>query len=225
LIGVIAIFPTESTQLAHIKLLDPPRITPVDDPQKYRLLSRLTYYWTEFNIISSARFLIALVNKLQDVALAENYMSLGGTPLLGDGGADIERPGSLFATRSFVAGNLAVGEVVPGEKDEWYFYGMDSAVLPLLLSSDFVSLLTFSSTLPTQLIEEVTIIARLRLSDVEERGIDRNQGRIPSAAARLEFVMRGTLFANSAGRVFGRVRFAAVEPVSTSVKRVDETPF
>lgn len=141
LLGVIASFPYDQEGKALCHLLDPPMTAATDDPRKHKLLARLSFYWREVGIMTRSSFLVALSNRLQSLSSIENFDDLDGDPLLNGRGETIAEPAGIFRNRSILSDGTAFGEVIPVRNDDpkgepknlAYFYGLDSAILPLLI--------------------------------------------------------------------------------------------
>jgi hypothetical protein len=206
LLGVIASFPNVAGQNAICRLLDPPVESPTEDPRKYKLLARLSYYWREISIVSQSRFLIALVNRLQSISLVKDYSVFDKQPLLNQNGEPFARPESPFLTRSVVGDNFAFGEVVPLGPGVFYFYGFEASILDVLIEQSFDSILAFQSSHAGERIS-APILARVAEADLNQtRFMD--GGTSPPRAGntrRFEIRSESEFAVTRAGRVIGKV--------------------
>ncbi|MBK1986648.1 hypothetical protein A0J48_003675 [Sphaerospermopsis aphanizomenoides BCCUSP55] len=66
LYGVITSYSSNPEVMAHCRILDPPVVYEFNNPRKMRLLSRLSFYLQQLNLLSRANYLIALANRKRD---------------------------------------------------------------------------------------------------------------------------------------------------------------
>ena len=84
LVGVITAIPTRSSIRPICRLLDPPIEIDIEDPWKFRLMARLSFYLSELLPISRIRMLTALSNRLLVLSRTRSYRDLDGVPLVAD---------------------------------------------------------------------------------------------------------------------------------------------
>ena len=206
LIGVIASFPNVAGQNAVCRLLDPPVESPTNDPRKYKLLARLSYYWREVGSFRSLDSLLRLANRLRAISLVEDYSVFDGQPLLDQHGERFGRPESIFSTHSVVGSNFAFGEVVPLSPGVFYFYGFEASILDMLIEQSFRDILAFRSSSAGERIP-APIIARVPGSDLSQTSTSQQGGSPPRVGNlnRFEIPSRGEFAVTQAGRVIGKV--------------------
>ncbi|NIR06608.1 MAG: hypothetical protein GTN82_14400 [Candidatus Aminicenantes bacterium] len=208
LIGVIAGFPHENNLDAICRVLDPPPYEINEDPYKYKLLARLYFYWRQISLISKSHVLLALINRIQDIATLSDFRELSAQPLLNHRGEVFERPVSLFFSRSIVGQDLGFGEVFPINKDEFFFYGFDSEIIDLLIKQDFKEINGFLNKGRRELESEVKVLGRIRKSDLIEAHIDVSDLKMTPDKTRYEMNLVGRCFETPAGRILGYLKRA-----------------
>jgi len=208
MIGVITAIPCDSSLGAKCYMLDPPPTEIPFDPVKYKLLSRLYFYWRELSLVSRAHFLEVLINRIKSIQRSHDYESLDGLPLLNSRGEPHQVPDSLFETRSSVYGRSAFGEVLPLGDDRFFFYGFDKDAVEALIRQDFSQLnaLSFKSRTESDTRVSAKIPRRLVGGPRTEVKHDEDSEEDES---RKTLSMIGDLVHTSSGRVLG-----CVKPVS-----------
>ncbi len=202
MIGVITAFPTQPGQLALCRIMDPPSQVKDDDPRRHKILARLYFYWRELSFLTRSHLVIALRNRWQDLAAIRDIAALDGFPLLGGNGKRLGIPSSLEMSKSLAGPHIAFGEAIPMEGPELYFYGFAFDVLQQLLDQQHDSIAEFKSGAPTQLTQKTRVTIRLRKADARRYDVDWQKTSDPN---RLQTTVTAKLYANSAGRVVGRL--------------------
>ena len=202
LIGVITAFPTQPGQLALCRIMDPPSQVKDYDPWRHKILARLYFYWRELSFLTRSHLVIALRNRWQDLAAIRDIAELDGSPLLGGNGKRLSIPSSLEMSKSLAGPHIAFGEAIPLNGPELYFYGFAFDVLQPLLDQQHGSIESFKSLAPTRLGQETRVTVRLRKADARQYDVDWQKTSDPN---RLQTTLTAKLYANSAGRVVGRL--------------------
>ena len=206
LYGVITTYSESREVVAHSRILDPPAIyNSEENPRKIRLLSRLNFYADQLKLFSRANYLIALVNRIRDIAVMLDYESLDSQPLLNIKGEKFEIPSSYTESRTVIdmRPGLGIGEVFPISPSEYFFFGFDIAVPLKLIDQNFTEILEYGCSLPPVL--DLEISAKLKIQDLQIFGIDYNASEI-SRRNRVALALAGTLYVNSAGIILGMLR-------------------
>lgn len=208
MIGVIVAIPSDSSLKAKCFILDPPPVRIPFDPYKYKLLSRLYFYWRELRLVSRAHFLEVLINRIKIIQMTDDYKSLDGLPLFNSRGEPHQVPNSLFETRSSVYRRSAFGEVLPLGDGRFFFYGFDTDVVETLIKQDFSRLnaLSFKSRTESDTRVSAKIPRRLLGGPKTEVKYDEDREEDEN---RKTLSMVGDLVHTSSGRVLG-----CVKPVS-----------
>jgi hypothetical protein len=206
LIGVIASFPNVAGQNAICRVLDPPVESPTNDPRKYKLLARLSYYLREIRIVSRPHLLIALANRLQAISLVEDYSVFDNKPLLNQYGEQFYVPGSPLWSHSVVGNNYAFGEVVPLEFGMFYFYGFETTILDMLIEQSFDRILNYHSPRAGERLR-AQILARVPDTDFPQTKASIQEVRPPRVenAQRFQIRSESEFAVTRAGRVIGKV--------------------
>jgi hypothetical protein len=207
LYGVITIYSENKNVTAHSRILDPPATyNSEDDPRKVRLLSRLNFYADQLNLFSRSNYLIALVNRIRDISVIENYQSLDSQPLLNRNGEKFELPNSYTQSRTVIdiREGLGIGEVFPISSSEYFFFGFDIAIPLKLIDQNFSEILEYRCDLPAVLDLEVS--AKLRTQDLQIFRIDYSASESSRDRTRAVMQLSGTLYINSSGIILGMLR-------------------
>lgn len=206
LLGVITAFPSTDKLKAKCYLLDPPPLSIDFNPLKYKLLSRLYYYWRELSIVSRSHFLEVLINRICAITLIKDYEQLDSLPLLNLKGEPHPVPDSLFQTRSYVRGKEAFGEVIPIDNslEMFFFYGFRTEVVETLLKQRFekITAITFKPFVQ----EDVTVYAKIpaNLLHWPQDNLDLEEDQ--DNQSRKKMRMKGDLTHTPSGRVLGLLR-------------------
>lgn len=143
LVGTITAIPQDAEQRAKIWLVDPPPPL-LDDPFRFKLLTRLEYYRDLLMVIGRPHILIALQNRLKALASVTSIRDLDGLPLIN---ADGERYGvwpSFIQSRSHSTDKTLVVVTTP-VPDGLLLLGLDVAVMSLVASQQFEAINAWSS--------------------------------------------------------------------------------
>ncbi|MBK1986649.1 hypothetical protein A0J48_003680 [Sphaerospermopsis aphanizomenoides BCCUSP55] len=118
-----------------------------------------------------------------------------------------EIPDSYTLSRTLVLNRSGVVEVFPISSDEYFFFGLDLAIIKKIINQNFSDIIDYRCDFPKSF--EVTVNAKLKSRDLEEYNINVNQ--LPQATDRSRVIMTlsGTLHSNSAGVIFGKLSQAA----------------
>jgi hypothetical protein len=207
LYGVITTYSENRDVTAHSRVLDPPATyNSEDNPRKVRLLSRLNFYADQLNLFSRANYLIALVNRIRDIGVVDNYQSLDSQPLLNRNGEKFALPNSYTQSRTVIdiREGLGIGEVFPISSSEYFFFGFDIAIPLKLIDQNFSEILEYRCDLPAVI--DLEISAKLRIQDLQIFGIDYSTSESSRDRDRAVMQLSGTLYVNSAGIILGMLR-------------------
>jgi hypothetical protein len=205
LVGVIAAIPYQADTTANVWLLDPPPVGINVDPQKYQLLSRLTFYHRMLGMICGrANFLTALSNHIRGVEIAENYRNFDDLPLLNGTRGEINFPDSILSSRTVTEDLRIVGEVIPLEGRRAYFFGIEVEVIRTMLRPIFASVITFR-TKSAMNNEPTRLTVRIRGNELEQFPPVPEDARLPGVLNRVEFEGKGFLSTTPGGVVLGEV--------------------
>jgi len=205
-IGVVTSFFTDLEQYPSIRLLDPPSIPFTDDPRKLRIIKRLYFYWRALTPISGSSMLIALINRIYDIASGVDYDSLDDQPLLDRRGDRIEDSTTLGVNRTHVRSLQAIGEVIGLDNGTFFFYGFDVNVINTILAQRFESILSyrFGGLRGRSIVDGVAapFTARIGPRNLPPTLKEELSGRV-------EVTTEGVFQSNSAGRIYGQVHLNA----------------
>lgn len=136
--------------------VDPPEPDNSIDPRKYKLLSRLYYYYRNLNALyQRSPFVVALINRIVLIQKFDNYNQFDKQPLVTVNGENYV--GSKIFLQGFsVERETTAGPVFgkllligkPDATGQLFFFGFLRSVLDVLSAQNFEDILTFSSTTP-----------------------------------------------------------------------------
>ncbi len=201
LLGVITAFPSTNTLPTKCWILDPPAYEIDFDPLKYKLLSRLHYYWRELSMVSRSHFLEILINRIHAIRSTKAYKNLDNLPLLNRKGEPHPVPVSLFTKRSSDLGEEVFGEVLPLEnsRGKFCFYGFHVEIVDIILSQNFNSII--SMNFAPSIRKDAIVTARIPYRLLSDTGHDIDVDE--DKESRKKIIMRGNLTLTSSGRVLG----------------------
>ena len=190
-IGVITALPGDEPQIARCWLLDPPSDANGADPERYRLLARMTYYWKALSMVSRSPMLLALYSRIEAIRYADNWRAFDGIDLASWQGKPMSVPAS-FESQWPKPGNIdGFGTTIRLTGNTWFYYGFDREVILMLLQQRFSTISTFSSHLPRSVQALDTVIEAQRDNRSGEK---RRRPGVPISCK---------LYASGDGRIFG----------------------
>ena len=207
MLGVLTAIPSNDYQNAMCYLLDPPAGKYEEDPFKYRLLSRLYFYWRELHIVSKTHLLASLANRIKDIELVQDYKSLDSMPLLNRNNNEFDVPESLFWSLSTTKDKSFFGEVIPVNESEteYFFYGMNADIIEMLIQQNFKEITSLKFN--PEYLPETKIIAQVKKSELKQYKDKYSEEKDQSEPiSRKKINMVANLFRTPAGRVFGFAR-------------------
>ena len=197
LYGVITSYNNNPDELAHCRILDPNSDNEYESPWKLRLLSRLSFYLRELNLISKSHFLIALANKLQTLNYfdVEEIKNTDHLSLSRADGEPFPFPVSFEHHKTRILDNSGFGEVFRVGKNKYLFYGFRDEVVETLIKQNY-SEITKMKFLPKTI--NTGIKAKLRKRDIEPDTYFQE-----TQHGYAEQQLYGKIQQTSAGRLFG----------------------
>ena len=210
--GVIGVLDNRPNSIAKSWMLDPPAFQLQINPRKYKLISRLIFYWENLRGISSrSTILTALINRITTLQTIEDYQVLDRQSLLNSNGETIQILAGSFYTKSVIKGtnitietgnsDNTIGKLYQmPEKNKLFYIGFLRDVFEMLIEQDFNRILNFKK--PNKIVNERILCRvsekqneRLQIPDryLSER---RNDGYY-------EFQENGIMVYSQSGRVFG----------------------
>lgn len=203
LYGTIAAIPDSDNGIPTCYILDPDGVEIPYDPQVFRIINRLYYYYDLFRIFSRSHFLIALRNRIDEV-IKLNTLALNQVPLVNMNGEQYVFPNSLNETHSIIP-DYAVGSVQVLKTGQLFFHGVRIDVVKSLLSQDYKNLLEIRYDDKADSELQVNLLARLSYAQARRLGVQIKKEQMPEYGKRYEVRLKALVRCNTAGRVFGWV--------------------
>lgn len=199
LYGTIAAVPSATTEPTICYMLDPPAHDSQLDPSVHRLLARMSFYYRELAIFSRAHFLVALRNRIAEIARLNSH-ELDGLPLLRADGKPFDAPVSLWRQHSCVE-DFAFGRLYAVGNGKAFFRGVRNDVIEPLLSQTRSAI----DTLRFDSLDErkVQISARLSKRAAERLDVLSRSHQLQADVELWETKLDAVVNQDSAGRVFG----------------------
>lgn len=214
LIGVIAILDKRDDSNALNYIVDPPAFRVSMPPLKYKLLSRLSYYYSLlYEISSRSRIISLLANRIKVLYELDNYQLLSGVSLLSSlEEGDIIKPG-MFNNRAViknkryqnnydnyidVIGNIYTDMNING----FVFSGVKLDIYEMVIKQDHERIVNFEK--PRYQTSE-TVLLRIRKGDYIfslYEGVIKESGRRRSDDY-YEIELEGEFYYTKSGRVYG----------------------
>lgn len=208
--GVITVMDTKQTLQSW--LIDPNSPFIEIDPQKYRLLARLYFYWENLRIVGfNDRLLLILINRIKIIeAAGRNYLDFNEIPFLNGQGNELQiqshgiTPGRNAKIEDEDFPVVGRGFFLDGRT--LVFLGFLESVGNLILSQDFEQLLkpNFKSKQ-----DEKVLTVRIEI-DNEELVNMVKQAVFADFIRTEEYIMvkmKGKFYYTNTGRVFGIIDF------------------
>ena len=204
--GTIAVLDEREDTTAKCWLVDPPSFEIEIGPEKYRLLSRLYFYWTSLRYTTpNSTILNILINRIKEIKILENYKCLNGIYLLNRNGDKIKIHHNSFAKKSVIGDNNIIGKVYPLNQTGLFFMGFPQEIYNILISQDFNQILKFKNS---SKIEKKEVFCRINKSDLNNYNIPPNIMNIKKEyETYIEFYLTGEMNFTKSGRVFGILNF------------------
>lgn len=143
LVGTIAAIPQDAKLRAKIWLVDPPPPM-LDNPFRFKLITRLEYYRDLLLAIGRPHILIALQNRLRALASVSSIRDLDGLPLINADGEIYSVPPSFIQGRSHSKDGTLVVVTTP-VPDGLLLLGLDIEMISLVALQQFDAIIAWSS--------------------------------------------------------------------------------
>jgi hypothetical protein len=199
--GVIAGFPSSHNSNAVCLLLDPPPNNNLEDPQKHRLLARLYYYVNNLRTISKSHLVMALMNRIRILELANDYKEFDRIPLVDVYGKPLETPPASIYTKTLIGEEIA-GNVFPISKQEFFYSAFDLEVYSVLAKQDFEIIRTYKSKF-AGMSQQQLIAARVDIDDLKRYGVSPSLYRQIRRTREGIVALFGKIYVTKSGRVIG----------------------
>ena len=136
LVGTVTAIPQDPTQRARVLLVDPPAPLVEEDPFRFKVQVRLSFYRDVLRAIGRPHLLIALTNRLRSIASVSEVKALDGVPLVNADDELFGVPPSFLSDRSH---SLDEGLVVltTTTKEGILLVGLDLDVIPVIVAQQF----------------------------------------------------------------------------------------
>lgn len=200
--GVIAGFPYSQNSNAVGLLLDPPLNNNLGDPQKHRLLARLYYYVNNLRTISKSHLVMALMNRIRVLELADDYTEFDRIPLVDVYGETLETPPTSIYSKTMIDEEIA-GNVFPISRREFFYSAFDLEVYNVLVKQDFEMIRNYESKLARIVQQQRTIKARVEVDDLKRYDLSPSLYRQIPHTKQVIMELTGKIFATRSGRVVG----------------------
>lgn len=201
--GVITVADNNPDNTLQSWLVDPDVPSSIISPLKYRLLSRLYFYWTSLKLIFQRTSIqLALINRIKIIEISDNYEIFNGLPLLNANGEKIEIYHGSFSSKSIIEEDGIIGRLVFLERDKLMFIGFEKNLFDILISQDFhkVTKYAFYSE-----VKKAVITCRIKMSEAINSNILENiinKCKIINKNI-VEFKIENKFYYSRSGRVFG----------------------
>ena len=187
LYGVIASYYFGDSKPARADILDPEPLELYSDPYLVRLLNRLKYYLTQFNVFSRAHFLISLSERINVLKHTKNYNELDGLPLINQYGEPFEFPVSFDWKKPLRKHDDIIGNIFFVSEKDYLFFGINQNIVNLLIRQDHSAILDYREKAEMfSVSDEIQISPEQKLEKENET-----------------FFVEGVVHQNTAGLVFG----------------------
>lgn len=204
--GTISVLDNRQDTVAKCWLLEPPPFEIKMEPEKYRLLSRLYFYWNSLRFASPNSMLLSiLINRIRVIEFLKDYKELSGLSLVNRNGDEMELHSNSFANKSVIEHNKIIGKVYPFNRASIFFMGFPQEIYENLISQDFNQILKYKYS---SKIEKNTVTCRINKNYIEKYNIPSNLiFKKENYDDYIEFDLAAELNFTESGRVFGVLNF------------------
>ena len=169
----------------------------MEDPAKVRLVKRLYFYWKAIGAIAAWTGIAPLINRVYAIARTRSYADLDSEPLLTRRGEAIE-PYSAMQQKTIILTLNSFGETMMLADGSFFYYGFDTELPGVLARQNFREITEYRR-------ETVGRVDRVKFTALLRRRNLRSELADSIGDRAIEVSALGTLYATSAGRVFGKV--------------------
>jgi hypothetical protein len=201
--GVISVIDNQHNETLQCWLVDPDAPLSNISPTKFRILSRLYFYWINLGIISQRSAIqLALINRIKAIELSDNLEAFNKLPLMNARGKSIRLYSTSFLTKSVIERENIIGCLYPFKKDKLIFIGFHTYIYRLLVSQNFTEIINYKFFNGTEI---RTITCRIKKSDIRYLQISEQllKEYMHSDKELIEFKVENQFYYSNSGRVFG----------------------
>lgn len=205
LFGVITGIPYQQSINAKCLLLDPP-LTSDEDPKKYQLLARLSFYTRLLSIISPGQIVRDMQNRIRVLNKAKDYNEFDGLSLVDIYGKQIIPPpeNTSVTWNKTVNKNRMVGHMFPISSSEFIYFAVDMDIYRLIIEQKFTDITKFVSTIDRDFIEDIILDeAKVDISDLNKYEIEYDPKRKIDGTNKVSMSLSGSVHYNRSGLIFG----------------------
>ncbi|AKB24519.1 hypothetical protein MSMTP_1050 [Methanosarcina sp. MTP4] len=206
LFGVITCIPFKSDDdhecnlRAKCLLLDPAPEEIIEDPLKFKLLSRLKFYQKNLGMISDSKIITVLNNRIRVIEHSTNFWDFHQLHLINKTGKKLQINSNSFDRKTVVDRDSIVGQVFPISQTLFFFYGFESELFNVMIDQDFNEILNYKKEI-AKFYRYVK--AKVDIEDLKRYGINYEKFRKIKNSNKVEVLTKGNLFRSNSGRVVG----------------------
>lgn len=187
-----------------VRLVDPPVNEILMEPRKYKLLSRLYYYYDIISVISPRSFLtLSLANRIKVLSEVNLYNELDGISLV-DNYLYLLSVDSYFIFTKTRDKNSLIGTSLLAENGDLFFIGLHLDTLRILIRQDFKSILSFKVDEPSTQEHDMTIVLNSR-NYYQKKFMEENLPQIKPRFGLYQIKKRMSVSISSSGIIYGHL--------------------
>lgn len=200
--GVISVIDDRPDSILQSWLVDPPPPEYSLEPYRYKLLSRLYFYWRNLKFITpNSSVLLALINRINVLKIVRNFSELDGIHFLNRNGSTMEAYPNSFSQKSFIERINIVGRLYHLKDAYFLFVGFPTYIYDLLISQKFEHINRFKYFNGT-----ITEVLTCRINKEEIKLLNLSEEKLKRFRKVndniLELKVEGEFYFNESGRVF-----------------------
>lgn len=207
--GVISVLDNKIGSMPQVWLIDPLSESLITPPRKFKLLTRLQFYWRSLRAISPSSILLhALINRIETLETLDNYNDLDKSILLDRKGKEMIIHSRSFPTKSVIGRNRIIGRIYPYDEKHIYYMGFPRELFVLLIEQNFKKIIEYRY-IKKKTKSRMTVKCRIRSDQNKRYMIPPNIDFefIDKKEEYIEFKLEGDLYESTSGRVFGLLDF------------------
>ncbi|MEZ5002536.1 MAG: hypothetical protein R2730_05825 [Chitinophagales bacterium] len=178
--GVVSVLDNREDSIARCLLVDPIANNDIMSPRKYKLLSRLYYYYYEmFEISPYSNLTLLLKNRIQVLEKLIDIEQLNNVPLVDSKGEPLYYRNNSYSSSSVIKDkktyfethntNKVIGRVYPYVGRRFLYIGLLEEIFEMLMRQNFDEIISYKTNYRTL---GETLIWRLTKRDAKEFNIE-----------------------------------------------------
>lgn len=162
--GFISSLDHRANSTARCWMLDPIFPEVEISPEKYRLLARMYYYWSNLRVITPMSFMLGnLLNRLRVIEKSSNYGDFDGLYFLNRNNKKMRIYKNSFQNNSNILSDKIIGKILPFTKNRLFYIGYRKEIYNMIINQKFKDIIEYKCE---PLIRVLNINCRIRKDEI-----------------------------------------------------------